>query len=218
MRKILLLVVLIIAGLLGIYGYVQSGLFNVAATVQDGPLLSWLLHTTMENSVERRAGGIEVPKLEDRELIFDGVSDYAGMCAQCHGEPGSSPSPIRQGLNPTPPALGDLAQEASAAEMFWIISNGIRMSGMPAFGKTHGPDEIWPVVAFLQSARNITAADYDSLKTASRGHGHHHDDMEDQGHESQHHDALATGTLPEDAGIEQHHEHDEMGPDPSAGQ
>ena len=74
--------------------------------------------------------------------------------------------------------------------MFWVISNGIRMTGMPAFGKSHQADEIWPVVAFLQSAGNITAADYTEMKNKTKGKGHHGTDSEehDGGNGHQDHD------------------------------
>ena len=149
MNILKLLTLLIVIGLVSVYGFVQSGIFNVSATINDGPVLTWLLHTTMEKSVEKRATDIEVPDLSPQDMILAGFSDYASMCAGCHGEPGKSPGIIKQGLNPAPPDLDHLAEEGTAAEMFWVISNGIRMTGMPAFGKSHQPEEIWPVVAFL---------------------------------------------------------------------
>ncbi len=187
MKLIKLIVVFIVIGLISIYGFVQSGLFNVAATMEDGPLLTWLMHTTMEKSLEKRARNIEPPDLGNREMILAGASDYVGMCAQCHGEPGKQPGIIRQGLNPAPPDLKSLT-EGVAAEQFWVVTNGIRMAGMPAFGKTHEPDEIWPVVAFLQSARDLSATDYNRLVEESKGYGHHaHEEgYEHEGHSHDH--------------------------------
>ncbi len=173
MSNLKLVIVIAVIALLGIFGVVQSGLFNVAATEKDGPLLTWFLHTTMERSVAKRARDIESPDLNSRELILAGVSDYVGMCAQCHGEPGKQAGALTQGLNPAPPDLKALAEDGTAAEKFWIITNGIRMTGMPAFGKTHKPDDIWPVVAFLQSAGNLDAADYNRLVAESKSYGHH---------------------------------------------
>lgn len=184
MKILKLLVILIVIGLLGGYGFIQSGIFNVAATIDDGPVLSWLLHETMENSVKKRARDIDVPDLSSHEMILAGVSDYVGMCAQCHGEPGQPQSIIAQGLNPAPPDLGELAETGSAAEMFWIVSNGIRMTGMPAFSKTHAADGIWPVVAFLQSADELTIADYNKLKEDAKGSGHHALDEDNGEHDS----------------------------------
>jgi len=178
--------------LVGVYGFVQSGIFNVAATVKDGPLITWLLHTTMEKSVERRAQDIEVPNIDNNEMILAGMSDYVEMCAQCHGEPDEPSGILTQGLNPAPPDLEHLTEAGTAAEMFWIINNGIRMTGMPAFGNTHQADEIWPVVSFLQSARDITPSEFKRMKSAAENYGHHKSAShmnENSSHEHNHEEA-----------------------------
>ena len=200
MKLLKCLAILCTTGLVGVYGFVQSGIFNVAATNKDGPIITWLLHTTMEKSVERRAQNIEVPDINKNEMILAGLSDYVEMCAQCHGEPDKPSSILRQGLNPAPPDLEHLTEAGTAAEMFWIINNGIRMTGMPAFGKTHQANEIWPVVAFLQSARDLTSTDYNRIKEKAQDYGHHgpesdaHDDSNsghDHGEDGNEHDPHA---------------------------
>ena len=172
-KFIKLLTMLIVVSFVGIYGFVHSGIFNVAATNKDGPIITWLLNTTMKKSVERRAQNIEVPDINNNEMILAGLSDYVGMCAQCHGEPDKPSGILAQGLNPVPPNLEHLAEAGSAAEMFWVINNGIRMTGMAAFGKTHQADEIWPVIAFLQSAKDITSSEYSQMKKEAEAYGHH---------------------------------------------
>ena len=186
--------------LVGVYIFVQSGIFNVAATIKDGPVITWLLHTTMEKSVERRAQNIEVPDINNDEMILAGLSDYVSMCAQCHGEPDKPSSILAQGLNPAPPDLEHLTEGGTAAEMFWVINNGIRMTGMAAFGKTHEADEIWPVVAFLQSAKDITSSEYNQMKKEAEAYGHHEAEsrMGDSGN-GQHH--------PDGANVD-HNDHD----------
>ena len=64
------------------------------------------------------------------------------MCVVCHGAPGKEPSYIRQGLRPEPPNLAESSKRWGGAELFWIIKNGIKMTGMPAFGPTHQDEEI----------------------------------------------------------------------------
>jgi hypothetical protein len=128
-------------------------------------------------------------------MVLAGASDYVGMCAQCHGEPGKQPGVLAQGLNPIPPDLKTLAEDGTAAEKFWIITNGVRMTGMPAFGKTHKPDEIWPVVAFLQSAGKFDTAGYNKLIADSKSYGHHANDEEGgQEHDDVAHDRSASST------------------------
>jgi mono/diheme cytochrome c family protein len=209
MSNLKLVFVIGIVGLIGVFGFIQSGMFNIAATERDGPLLSWLLHTTMENSVEKRAGKIVVPDLSGRELILTGASDYVGMCAQCHGEPGKESGSLTQGLNPTPPNLKALAEDGSAAEKFWIITNGIRMTGMPAFGKTHGPEEIWPVVAFIQSAKDMDTTNYNKLVEESKAYGHHTNDEgqeQEHDHDKEDHEVVPLPSIIEDEISTDHNE------------
>jgi mono/diheme cytochrome c family protein len=68
-------------------------------------------------------------------------------CATCHGAPGVESQKFSEGMNPDPPDLKDVAGDTEAAELFWVIKNGIKMTGMPSFGKIGMDDkEIWSVV------------------------------------------------------------------------
>ena len=85
---------------------------------------------------------------------------------------------IGKGLYPTPPDLALAARRYTAAELFWIIKNGIKMTGMPAWSD-HSDEEIWATVAFLQKLGNgMTEQQYGELIRASMTHsmpagGHH---------------------------------------------
>jgi mono/diheme cytochrome c family protein len=94
------------------------------------------------------------------------------MCVTCHGAPGVDPSEAGQGLNPPAPDL-TLAkvQARSDGELFWIIQNGIRMTGMPAFGPTHKEQAIWRMVAFV---RHLPELSKDEEKALSGGHEEEH--------------------------------------------
>jgi cbb3-type cytochrome c oxidase subunit III len=159
----------------------------------------------MEKSVKRRAQNIEVPDINKNEMILVGLSDYVVMCAQCHGESDKPAGILTQGLNPTPPDLEHLDEVGTVAEMFWNINNGIRMTGMSAFGKTHQADDIWPVVSFLQSAKDITSTEYKRMKNEAEHYGHHkaESSMNDKGNGQQNsnddnlvHEEQSVDTLP----------------------
>jgi len=47
--------------------------------------------------------------------------------------------------------------------MFWVIKNGVKMTGMPSFGKTQSDQTMWQLAAFLSKGRGISAQDYDAL-------------------------------------------------------
>lgn len=79
------------------------------------------------------------------------------------------------------PDLADLIPHRSPAEAFWMIQNGVRMTGMPAFGPTHEDEELWALVAFLDRIAGASPQGYEALVAEARrtapaydGHGHRH--------------------------------------------
>jgi mono/diheme cytochrome c family protein len=75
-----------------------------------------------------------------------------------------------KGLNPPAPDLGEEAAELSTAERFWVIKNGIKMTGMPAWGATHDDSSIWPVVAFLKELPDLEGLAYQAMLESASGH------------------------------------------------
>jgi mono/diheme cytochrome c family protein len=163
------LVFLILAGLLFIF----SGVYDVAATSEDGGLIEWVLETTRERSVHRAAESLEVPvpRLDDLRMIRSGLVRYHALCATCHGAPGVKISEIGQGLNPYPPELAGEVGEEEPLELFWVVKNGIKMTGMPAYGVTHGDEEIWEIVAFLKRMPQLSPEEYEELAREASGRG-----------------------------------------------
>ncbi len=198
----------LIVGVFIIVGFAYSGLYDVGASSPHGGLVNWLLSTTSHASVERRARDIEVPNLEDEALQLAGVNDFNGMCAGCHGAPGQDPEAMGQGLNPPAPDLAEAAKEMTPAELFWVTKNGIKMTGMPAWGVTHDDEALWPVVALVKKLPDLDAAGYQALLANAEGFGHHAADAVDDGHadSSGHH---ATNDADHDLEEPGGHQHDE---------
>ncbi len=66
---------------------------------------------------------------------------------------------MSQGLYPQAPELAT-AQDLSAAQQFWIIKHGVKLSAMPAWGRTHPDPLIWDMVAFVRKLPAMTPAQY----------------------------------------------------------
>lgn len=81
----------------------------------------------------------------------------------CHTPVGRAPKPMAIGFNPQAPSFGKDADNMSDRELFWVTKNGIRFTGMPAWGPSRSDKEIWDVVAFLKTMPKTSAADYDAL-------------------------------------------------------
>ena len=157
---------------------IYTGGYDVSATRQDPALLRWVLVSVRESSVERRARDVQVPVLQGEDRLEHGFRSYREMCVVCHGRPGGERSPLAKGLNPQAPDLSRPDHDMSAGELFWVMKNGIRMTGMPAWGRTHSDAELWDLVAFVKALPSMSAAQYGALDRRLP-HGHdddHHDD------------------------------------------
>ena len=168
--------------------FVYSGAFDVAADAPHTELTTRLIEAVRDRSIAVRIKDIQVPALDDPHLIAEGAEHYAAMCANCHLAPGVDKTDIREGLYPTPPNLTKPIA-ASAAEMFWVVKHGIKMSAMPAWGKTHDDHSIWGIVAFVQKIPELTPEQYQALAKPSDKSDHHdHQHSHEQGSGGKHHE------------------------------
>jgi mono/diheme cytochrome c family protein len=175
-----------------------SGIYDVAALAPPSSVERSVLHGIMRQSVRAHAAAPHIDAPQDLAAqAAGGARDFAGMCSACHGAPGQAPSEIAVGLNPRPPRLEEASFAWSAPEMFWIVKNGVRMTGMPAFGPTHEDERIWAIVAFARSLRGMTADAYEQATGGASDpvsahdhsmHRHTHGHGDDHGHADEHDD------------------------------
>lgn len=152
-------VLAVVAGL-----FVWFGVYNIAATEEHWPLTTELLEVVRERSVQVRSEDIVIPETISPELISKGAENYEAMCAQCHLAPGYSPTEIHRGLYPQPPIFHNPKHEAhNKSANFWVIKNGIKLTGMPSWGSSHSDDEIWGLVAFITKLPGMTVEDYKQI-------------------------------------------------------
>jgi mono/diheme cytochrome c family protein len=137
-----------------------GGFYNIAASDPHGDAVRWTLETTMRRSVSRQAGDVRMPVSVPQDVLEAGARHYAGTCAQCHGAPGERAEPWAEGMRPAPLALTKAAADWSPEEVAWIVENGIKMSGMPAFGNYLTADDIVAVAAFVRELPSLSAASY----------------------------------------------------------
>lgn len=171
-RLIMLIVVLIIA--IGIW--VWSGVYNVAADVPHWTATRYVIGQVREHSIDSRINDIKVPaNLDSPAMLSEGAHHYAEMCTGCHLAPGMGESELRTGLYPKPPNLTHFAPDP--AEAFWVIKHGIKMTAMPAWGKTHDDQKIWAMVAYLQKQPHMGVERYRQLAGMNESmpgpHTHH---------------------------------------------
>jgi mono/diheme cytochrome c family protein len=150
------------------------GLFEVAATKPPGKLEEALARFALNRAVARRAPKASNPLPASAEVLAEGLAHYRENCADCHGGPGIEASEAGQGLNPPAPDLTlPRVQKRPDGELYWIVANGIRMTGMPAFQPTHKEKEIWEIVAFLRHLDALSAEEEKALQKPGESDDHH---------------------------------------------
>ncbi len=157
---VIVVTLLIITFLAVVFG----GVYNVGATDKHIVPVEWVLRKTMESSVRNHAKDIKVPdsvNLKDKKLAIKFYGAYTKACQTCHGAPGRKPDPWVFMY----PAATDLTSKAvvgkwTDTELFWIIKNGIKDTGMIGLGPTHEDGEIWGVTAFVKQLPGTSPQEY----------------------------------------------------------
>jgi mono/diheme cytochrome c family protein len=177
--------------------FIRSGAYNVAADVPHATLTHSVVEKFRTASIERRSAHIEVPPLGDAALITSGAGNYDAMCAGCHLKPGVDATEMSRGLYPAPPNF-TTRPPGDPAAAFWVIKHGIKMSGMPAWGKSMEDEYVWGLVAFLKELPGMSTDRYRELVEASGGHQHGGSESGMEADESGHdHDAGGEPHSPE---------------------
>lgn len=133
--------------------------------------------------------------------VQDGMMHFADHCAICHGNDGSGATMMGKGLYPKPPDLrGAETQKLSDGQIFWIIENGVRFTGMPAFGGQHGSEEdSWKLVQFIRYLPQLTADERMEMERNNpKG-------PEDRQEEQQEEDFLNGGAIKQSPDATHHH-------------
>jgi hypothetical protein len=148
--------------------FVWSGTYNVAADVPHWKLTFLLLEAVRERSIAVHSEGIKVPSLNNEGLVDASLPLFHDMCRLCDGAPGYQREEFAQGLYPNPPVLSshEVQRENGDRALYWIVKNGLKMTGMPSFGKTHSEKRLWGIVAFLRRLPSLDPTTYKGMVEA----------------------------------------------------
>jgi len=162
MRVLAIIGALAIVVAIGAAVYFFGGFYSVAGTVEDPAIVHWALVKVRTVSIERHATDQPPAKFGEPAMVQAGAREYAEHgCTTCHGGPGVKWAKFSEGLHPDPPDLKEVVGSATPSQLFWVIKNGINMTGMPSFGAVGVSDEdIWEIVAFLKQLPKVSEADY----------------------------------------------------------
>lgn len=145
---------------------IATGSFDTRASTPHQPLMAWAMHTTMIRAAQRGGRIVRAPPGFSVAQTEAGFILYDRDCASCHGGPGIARGPWAEGMNPSPPYLLDAARHWRAGELYWIVGNGVKMTGMPAWRSQRSSTQLWDIVAFLEAMPFVTARDYALMRRA----------------------------------------------------
>lgn len=135
-----------------------AGLVDFSASKPPGRLEERLATFALNRSIERHAPKVVNPLGRSPEAVAAGLALFKTHCVACHGAPGVDPTEAGASLNPPAPGLTlGRVQARSDGELQWIVSNGIRMTGMPAFGASRSEEEVWQLVAALRRLPRLSS-------------------------------------------------------------
>lgn len=190
MKPISIVLITICALIVAAVAFAVSGLYNVSARVPHLAPTTMLLEMVRNRSISHHSSKVDLPALDDPEVAMAGAVHFDATCRKCHGAPGQSQEEFSQGLYPNPPVLSATARQRSRKEIFWIIDNGLKMTGMPAFGGNHEPEEISAMAAFIKKLPELDEQAYAQFVQQAMAHGgedHHHGDSEPHEHPNEPH-------------------------------
>ena len=152
----LIVAVIVAAGVLAGFSVIRRGL---SARDEPSAIEDFVARRVRSLAAPRRARGLKNPVALTEEVLTDARGHFADHCATCHGNDGSGNTTIGRNLYPKAPDLRlDDTQRLTDGELYYIIQDGIRMTGMPAWGKEgdENDEDSWKLVHLIRHLRELT--------------------------------------------------------------
>lgn len=150
---------LVVVGLAAVAGVAAAAMLlrgGVSARAEPSALETAVARRVRHWAIPSAARARTNPEPATPEALRDGRDHFADHCAQCHGNDGAG-ALMGQGLYPRAPDLRlPATQELSEGELFWIIENGVRLTGMPAWGEPGSERASWHLVQFIRHLPELT--------------------------------------------------------------
>ena len=168
MKKFLLaLLVLMVAGL----AWLGVAISRHGFSAREKP--SWVetYFARHARRIATPAGARELknPHTETPESMAEAREHWVEHCSSCHGMDGRGDTTIGRNLYPKAPDMTDAEAQLSDGDLFYIISNGVRFTGMPAWGNEDSPESIWALVAFIRRLPHLTHEEIQSMQQQTVG-------------------------------------------------
>ncbi|HWK31861.1 MAG TPA: c-type cytochrome [Terriglobales bacterium] len=169
MKAILKAFALLVAlmAVLGVLSFIWIGSRGISAKAQPGTVETVVARTMRRLAIPRSARDLKNPVTKKPDVLAEGMAHYSDHCAACHANDGSGETEVGLGLYPKPPDMRlDATQSMTDGELFYIIENGVRLTGMPAWstGTDDGKEATWHLVHFIRELPRLTPEQIEQMK------------------------------------------------------
>ena len=153
-------------------------------SARDNPsaIETYVAKTARKLSVSASKRNATNPFIRSPEVLAEARAHFADHCAICHGNDGSGKTQIGQNLYPKAPdmRLHD-TQNLTDGELYYTIHNGIRLTGMPAWGTAEEDDDSWKLVVFIRHLPQLTLAEEREMEALNpKGPGEKKEEQEEE--------------------------------------
>ena len=155
-----------ILGLAAIAGVVWFAMQGIGARSEPSQIEARIARTARAYAIPRADRNRANPAPRTDTIIRSGLEHWADHCASCHGNDGSGDTTIGKTLYPRAPDMRQPAtQDLTDGELFYIIENGVKLTGMPAWttGTPEGEEASWHLVHFIRHLPDITEEELNEM-------------------------------------------------------
>lgn len=156
------LLLMALAAVVAVALVIWIGSRGISARAEPGRIETIVARAMRRLAVSRADRDRENPVAATPEVVAAGLTHYADHCASCHANDGSGDTEIGRGLYPKAPDMRlPATQDLTDGELFYIIENGVRLTGMPAWGSgtPESAEETWHLVHFIRHLPDLSEAE-----------------------------------------------------------
>lgn len=160
-------VALMVAAGLGAFVYLKTGADGFTARAKPGGLERWAAKTARTLALPSGVNQLTNPVPNTPDVLADARAHWADHCATCHANNGSGDTEVGKHLYPPAPDMRSMGtQQMSDGELFYIIQNGVRLTGMPAWGTGTAQDarDSWKLVRFIRHLPQMTPEEASAME------------------------------------------------------
>jgi len=178
-RKLVLSTVVLVLAVVVIAGWVEV-MHGLSARDNPTGVEKFVALMVRKMAMPTQAKNLKNPSTATPELMTEARRHFADHCATCHGNDGSGNTSIGRNLYPKAPDMRlPATQNLTDGELYYIIHNGIRLTGMPAWGEANKKDadeDTWQLVLFIRHLPRLTPAEEKDMELSNPKSTMEHDE------------------------------------------